>query len=434
MLTLHLTCEFLAHIHDRHGELLLVVDRETERLQLTRIIRIRLEVEYSSTFPVVEEPFAVNLACVAGDREMNILTSGSRKVHALKRTRRPVRFVTRRTAVMVFDQRKLDFAGIVRLAQGPIAALNIRRSILHRNQKNAGCDGRSRPSKRGGSPAPGKNGRSEAGFLEIGLRIQNPQLSQLNQLLQSQILESMLLRTLNELRRNILHLGANDVADTELVSCGLQSLDEFRRDVLHAHGNEFAHGWLEPKSPYVANVFRSYILNPHGDGIVRSGINSLLMQPFQVFGRNVLYLQPNDLIRRNGQARSAEFANVCGSYALHLQPNQSVHVGLNTGFFEPVVILGVGALHFESDDLVYIRIEAGGAQPANVLGSDALHAHRNQVVYVEMQALLLELPDIFRRDVLNFQGDELINRKVAKSRSFHGVNVRRCRGRLRCGL
>jgi hypothetical protein len=47
---------------------------------------------------------------------------------------------------MVFDQRKLDFAGIVRFAQGPIAALNIRRSILHRNQKNAGCDHQVRES------------------------------------------------------------------------------------------------------------------------------------------------------------------------------------------------------------------------------------------------------------------------------------------------
>src|ERR1035441_10563801 len=134
-----------------------------------------------------------------------------------------------------------------------------------------------RPSKRGRSPAP------RTTTLEVGLRIQNSQLPKLNQLLQSQIFEPMLLSSLNELGRNILHLGADDVADVELVSRCLQRLDVFRRDVLHPHRDEFVCRRLESKSPNVVNVFGSHILNPHGNGIVRARINSLRMQSLQIF-------------------------------------------------------------------------------------------------------------------------------------------------------
>ena len=61
-------------------------------------------------------------------------------------------------------------------------------------------------------PRASKHGNCSSS-LEISLRIQNPQLPKLNQFLQSQILEPMLLRPLDELRRNILHFGADDVVD-----------------------------------------------------------------------------------------------------------------------------------------------------------------------------------------------------------------------------
>src|SRR5258708_20051246 len=98
MLVLHLLGEFESDVHDRHAELLLVVfiivfiidDQKTERVHLARIIRVRLKVEESRTFAVIEESFALDLARVARDGEMNVLTSRLREVHALKRTRRPV--------------------------------------------------------------------------------------------------------------------------------------------------------------------------------------------------------------------------------------------------------------------------------------------------------------------------------------------------------
>src|ERR1700750_1206760 len=47
--------------------------------------------------------------------------------------------------------------------------------------------------------------------LEISLGIQNSQLPKLNQFRQRQILETMLLRLLNELGRHVLYFGADDV-------------------------------------------------------------------------------------------------------------------------------------------------------------------------------------------------------------------------------
>ena len=95
-----------------------------ERAHLARIIRIGLEVENASPFPVIEESFALNLARVARDGEVNVLTSSFRKVHALKRTRRPIRLVARSSAMMMFDQRELHLTRIVRLADRPVPAAN----------------------------------------------------------------------------------------------------------------------------------------------------------------------------------------------------------------------------------------------------------------------------------------------------------------------
>ncbi len=84
MLALHLLREFEADILNRHAELLLVVDRETNRPHLPRIICVRLEMEESRAFSVVEESFALDLARVARDCEVNVLTSSFREVHTLE--------------------------------------------------------------------------------------------------------------------------------------------------------------------------------------------------------------------------------------------------------------------------------------------------------------------------------------------------------------
>ena len=124
----------------RHAELLLVVDGESDRLHLARIVRVRLEVEQARALAVVEEAFAIDLARVARDGEVNVLASGLREVHALKRARRPVGLVARLSAVMVLDQRELDLAGIVGLADGPVAAVDFGGAILDYEHDHAGCE------------------------------------------------------------------------------------------------------------------------------------------------------------------------------------------------------------------------------------------------------------------------------------------------------
>src|ERR1700686_2752059 len=81
---LHLLREFQADIHHRHAELLLVVDRKTQSLHLPRIIRVWLKMKNASAFPVIQESFALDLARIERESEVNVLTSSFRKVHALK--------------------------------------------------------------------------------------------------------------------------------------------------------------------------------------------------------------------------------------------------------------------------------------------------------------------------------------------------------------
>src|SRR4029077_5572478 len=101
---------------------------------------VRLELEESRAFSVVEEAFAVNLAGVARDGEVNVLASGLRKVDAGKRTRRPIGLVIRHSAVMMLNQRKLDLVGIIGSADGPVAIVDFGGAILDHEYHYAGCE------------------------------------------------------------------------------------------------------------------------------------------------------------------------------------------------------------------------------------------------------------------------------------------------------
>src|SRR5580700_4245086 len=304
MFALHLLGKFDAHIHYRHAELLLVVDRETKRLHLARIVRVRMEMEQSRALAVIEKSFALNLARVAGDTEANFLVSSLRKVHALKRCRRPVRLVAVSPAVMVFKQRELNLPSIFRLADGPVPAAdfasNVRRSILRHKQNQTAREN----SVRQRSTHPHKSSpqqlmkqqrlmwptttmwrrtpssvqawakpratqpqlsRKEPQLLQLRLRIQNPQLPQPNNLLQRQILEPVLLDTLDELGRNTLHLGSDDLVHIGFESRRLQRLDVFRRDSLHSHADDFVGARVEAESPDRANILRRDTLHAHSD-------------------------------------------------------------------------------------------------------------------------------------------------------------------------
>src|SRR5450631_948688 len=59
VLILHLLCEIEADILHRHAELLLAVHREAKRMHLARVVRIRLEMEQSRTFAVIEKSLAL---------------------------------------------------------------------------------------------------------------------------------------------------------------------------------------------------------------------------------------------------------------------------------------------------------------------------------------------------------------------------------------
>src|SRR6185437_14055322 len=110
MLVFHLLCEFHADILNRHRELLVFVDVKPERLHFAREVWIRLEVEQSRAFTVFEKSFTVDLACIARDGEVNVLSACLREVNALKRACRPVGTVVRLPTVMMLDERELDFA------------------------------------------------------------------------------------------------------------------------------------------------------------------------------------------------------------------------------------------------------------------------------------------------------------------------------------
>src|SRR5579871_6139500 len=104
MFALHLLGEIQAHILHRHAKLLLLVDREAQLLHLTRIVRIGLEVEQARSFAVIQKSLAVDLAGIARNREMYVLSSGLREIDALERRRRPSRFMPRHSIMTVLHE------------------------------------------------------------------------------------------------------------------------------------------------------------------------------------------------------------------------------------------------------------------------------------------------------------------------------------------
>src|SRR5437763_9971028 len=136
MLAFHLLCELGTDVFYRHRELLLFIHVKPQRLHLSRVVRIRLKVEQSRAFTVLEKALAHDLARIARDREVNVLPSRLREVDALKRTHGPVGAVVRLPAVMMLDQRELDLVRKIRFADGPVAAANFRSAILDSREKH----------------------------------------------------------------------------------------------------------------------------------------------------------------------------------------------------------------------------------------------------------------------------------------------------------
>ena len=75
VLVLHLAGELETDILNRHAVLLLVVDREADRLHFARVVRVRLKVKDAGTLPVVEKALAVDFAGIARDGEVDVLAS-----------------------------------------------------------------------------------------------------------------------------------------------------------------------------------------------------------------------------------------------------------------------------------------------------------------------------------------------------------------------
>src|SRR5581483_34180 len=136
MLAFHLARELEAHILHRHGKLLVLADRKPERLHLARIVWIGLKVEQARAFAVLEKSFAVDLAGIARNGEVDLLFSGLREIHSLKHTRRPVGAVVRLASMVTLDQREFNLAGNVRFADSPVAAAHLRGTIRNGGEKD----------------------------------------------------------------------------------------------------------------------------------------------------------------------------------------------------------------------------------------------------------------------------------------------------------
>src|SRR5947209_10528627 len=136
MLAFHLLCELGTDVLYRHRELLLFIHVKAERLHLSRVVRIRLKVEQSRAFTVLEKALAIDLARIARNGEVNVLPSRPREVDTLKRTHWPVGAVVRLATVMMLDQRELDLIPKIRFADRPVAAANFRRAILDSREEH----------------------------------------------------------------------------------------------------------------------------------------------------------------------------------------------------------------------------------------------------------------------------------------------------------
>src|SRR5580698_3793189 len=140
MFAFHLFREIETDILYRHGELLFFIHRKAESAHFAGVIVVSLKVKDARTFTVVEKAFAVDLAGVATDGEVNVLAAGLREIDALKGTRGPVRFVVGLAAVMAFDERELNLAGRVGFADSPVAAANFGGTVLDNKKHYAGCE------------------------------------------------------------------------------------------------------------------------------------------------------------------------------------------------------------------------------------------------------------------------------------------------------
>src|SRR6266699_2212755 len=133
-------------------------------------------------------------------------------------------------------------------------------------------------------PSPSSSRRSEnIGVLER------------HEFVQRQVLKSVLARFFNELRRDSLHLRADDFFALQILeaSC-LQSLHVLRRDSLHLHPDQLMEIW--PNPPHFANVFRGYPLHAHSHEFFDRRLQSQAENFFHISRCDTLNLHRNELI------------------------------------------------------------------------------------------------------------------------------------------
>src|SRR5215472_4584058 len=97
--------------------------------------------KHARAFAILQVAFAIDLARVAADREVDVLSSRLREVHSWKRTHRPVRLMVRVPVMPMLHQRELDLPRLIGLADRPTPAMHvvarIRRASLNDEQNRA---------------------------------------------------------------------------------------------------------------------------------------------------------------------------------------------------------------------------------------------------------------------------------------------------------
>src|SRR5713226_5977597 len=121
----------------------------------------------------------------------------------------------------------------------------------------------------------------------------------------------MLARFFNELRRDSLHLRADDFFALQILeaSC-LQSLHVLCRDSLHLHPDQLLDIWRKPRGPQFANIVRRYTLDFHSHDFVGTGLQAQIMELAHIFRTSALHFHPDQLMDAEIWPNPPHFANV----------------------------------------------------------------------------------------------------------------------------
>src|SRR6266850_8427105 len=180
---------------------------------------------------ILQESFTFELSGVARDREMNFLPPGLCEIQTGKLICGPIGAVMKAPPSAGVHQGKLDLPGDVGTVNRPVTALHLAVN---------------RADHAKGNPRDDEN-QTESSLIVHGThsswhlpcRLENIGVFQPDQLVQRQILKSVLARLLNEFRRDPLYFGAdNFVAAQALESGGLQRFHILRRDTLNFHRDD----------------------------------------------------------------------------------------------------------------------------------------------------------------------------------------------------